>query len=140
MIECMESSMVKTTCAASSRLACERAVQNLRNLWVAICVCAAGQTASGQFPVADEFNPALSGEVRSLAVQTDGKILLGGNFGPAGSNQLRLIARVNPQWIDLLQRSPGDELPLAVISREACAITVLAQLGGPIQSTNRGVK
>jgi uncharacterized delta-60 repeat protein len=46
--------------------------------------------------VIDEFNPNANDSVRSLAVQADGKILLGGYFTSLGGATRNRIARLNP--------------------------------------------
>ena len=56
------------------------------------------QTAHAQSPLPDSFNPAANGSVSSLAVQADGKILVGGNFTTLGGQTLDSngIGRLNP--------------------------------------------
>src|SRR5688572_9834223 len=47
----------------------------------ALVLCAA---ANGAAQTVDDFNPGTNGEVRALAVQADGKILVGGTFTMLG--------------------------------------------------------
>jgi hypothetical protein len=58
-----------------------------RALLVCWMLCILALHALAQWPLPDEFNPGVSGEVYSLAVQADGKIVVGGRYS---------IARVNP--------------------------------------------
>ena len=44
----------------------------------------------------DALQPAINDEVRSLALQPDGKILIGGNFNMIGSNWVLDFGRLNP--------------------------------------------
>ncbi len=57
-----------------------------------LCV---GQPAHGQTPLPDDFNPGANGGVNSLAVQADGKILVGGNFTTLGGQTRNYIGRLN---------------------------------------------
>ena len=43
----------------------------------------------------DGFNPNANGDVRAIAVQADGKILVGGNFTTIGGQARNYIARLN---------------------------------------------
>ena len=44
----------------------------------------------------DSFAPPLNDEVRSLALQPDGKMLIGGNFSYFGSTYVSDFTRLNP--------------------------------------------
>jgi len=61
---------------------------------VGACVCLS-QPALGQSPSADSFNPGADGDVNSLAVQMDGKILVGGSFTFLGGSARNTIGRLN---------------------------------------------
>ena len=52
------------------------------------------QTASAQSPVPDGFNPGANEEVTSLAVQADGKILVGGGFTNLGGQARNYMGRL----------------------------------------------
>jgi uncharacterized delta-60 repeat protein len=54
------------------------------------------QPTSAQTPQPDSFNPGASYSVNSLAVQADGKILVGGRFTTLGGQTRNRIARLNP--------------------------------------------
>ncbi len=49
-----------------------------------------------QAPLADTFNPAANGGVRALAMQGDGKILVGGRFDTLGGQPRRNLGRLHP--------------------------------------------
>ena len=54
-------------------------------------VTSSGATLTVNLAVADSFNPGANDQIRALAVQTDGKILVGGNFvGLDGQNVVEL--------------------------------------------------
>jgi uncharacterized delta-60 repeat protein len=53
------------------------------------------QPASAQSPLPDSFNPGANEEVTSLAVQADGKILVGGGFTNLGGQARNYIGRLN---------------------------------------------
>ena len=69
------------------------------SLLVALCLAAAAGTAAAQAPLPDGLNPGASDAVSALAVQTDGKIVVGGAFTylyPGNVSQVRnRIARLN---------------------------------------------
>src|SRR5687767_4662348 len=52
-----------------------------------------GLMASLQAQISDAFNPGMSGPVSALAVQTDGRIIVGGAGGFGGGFQGRGLAR-----------------------------------------------
>jgi uncharacterized delta-60 repeat protein len=52
--------------------------------------------ARGQSPTCDEFNPDVNGPVYAMAVQADGKILVGGNFMMISGQVRSCIGRLNP--------------------------------------------
>lgn len=49
----------------------------------------------GQTPAADDFNPGADGAMSSLAVQADGKILVGGSFITLGEQPRNCVGRLN---------------------------------------------
>ncbi|HXJ61550.1 MAG TPA: immunoglobulin domain-containing protein [Verrucomicrobiae bacterium] len=51
--------------------------------------------AQAQFPLPDSFNPGPDGDVQAVAVQTDGKILVGGNFRMFADQMWSNFARLN---------------------------------------------
>src|SRR6476661_9722 len=59
-------------------------------LIVVACASALGQGA------ADEFNPNADGPIHAIAIQPDGKILIGGDFTSAGGANRLSLARLNP--------------------------------------------
>src|SRR5208283_273791 len=69
-----------------------RSLAFLASLASCLCLCL---TAGPQTAFAAEFNPGIEGFVYSIAMQTDGKILVGGDFSAleqTGNNLLRLNA------------------------------------------------
>jgi hypothetical protein len=46
--------------------------------------------------LADSFNPNASGGVSTIAVQADGKVLVGGGFTSIGGQPRNRIARLDP--------------------------------------------
>src|SRR5437764_3597699 len=63
----------------------------------AILVALAGLSASPAFSQspADGFDPSANGAVHAIALQADGKILIGGEFTTVGGTNCSRIARVN---------------------------------------------
>jgi len=53
------------------------------------------QPAHAQSPLPDSFNPGANGRVLSLALEPDGKILVGGGFTTLGGQTRNYIARLN---------------------------------------------
>jgi uncharacterized delta-60 repeat protein len=53
------------------------------------------QPASAQSPLPDSFNPGADSEVDSLAMQADGKILVGGYFNTLGGQTRNYLGRLN---------------------------------------------
>ena len=53
------------------------------------------QPASVQTPLPDSFNPGAGSRVDALAVQPDGKILVGGYFTTLGGQPRNYIGRLN---------------------------------------------
>src|SRR2546423_4083039 len=51
-----------------------------------LCLVSSGP-ALGQSPIPDSFNPGANNSVKSLAVQADGKILVGGQFTTLGGQR-----------------------------------------------------
>ncbi len=67
-----------------------------RSLLLPLLMCGWIETpAEAQTPTADSFNPGADGAVYSLAVQVDGKILVGGEFLTVGRQSRNFIARLN---------------------------------------------
>ncbi|MFN0279866.1 MAG: hypothetical protein ACKVRN_14905 [Pyrinomonadaceae bacterium] len=68
---------------------------------------------------ADSFNPNADGFVHSIAVQADGQILVGGDFGNIGAQARNRIARLNPNGtVDSFNPSFGG-LQVVVIVLQA---------------------
>jgi uncharacterized delta-60 repeat protein len=61
-----------------------------------IWLCALPSSAHVPAGLLDSFNPGADARVTSLAVQTDGKILVGGFFNSLSGYPRRGIARLNP--------------------------------------------
>jgi uncharacterized delta-60 repeat protein len=61
----------------------------------AAIVCGGALATMAQIPQPDSFNPNADSSVSALAVQTDGKILLGGQFSTIGGVTRNSIARLN---------------------------------------------
>jgi hypothetical protein len=68
-----------------------RALVLVLSFWVALAIPEIGYSASPD----DGFNPNAAGYVYSLAVQTDGKIVVGGYFDSIGGQTRNYIARVS---------------------------------------------
>src|SRR5438309_385477 len=77
--------------------------------WVALAL--SGHTfalaALAQSPLPDSFNPGANFSVRSLAVQADGKILVGGGFATLGGPSRNNIGRLNADGTLDLSLNPG---------------------------------
>ena len=56
----------------------------------------AAPIAPAQVPLPDDFNPGANDSVYSLAVQADGKILVGGYFTTLGGQTRNYLGRLNP--------------------------------------------
>jgi uncharacterized delta-60 repeat protein len=65
------------------------------NAYGSVTSAAAMLTVTTPVPVPDSFNPGASGTVLSLAVQADGKIVVGGGFTTLGGQTRERIARLN---------------------------------------------
>ncbi len=63
---------------------------------IAALVVLAACCAPAQTPLPDDFNPGVAGQVHALAVQADGKILVGGSFTALGGQARTNLARLNP--------------------------------------------
>src|SRR5712692_297113 len=65
--------------------------------WVALAlsVPAFALAARAQSPLPDSFNPGANSNVLALAVQADGKILVGGGFTTLGGQTRNYLARLN---------------------------------------------
>src|SRR5258708_37555831 len=66
-----------------------------RRLALALSAHTFALAALAQFPFPDSFNPGANYYVYSLALQADGKILVGGNFTTLGGPSRHQIRRVN---------------------------------------------
>ena len=56
-----------------------------------------------QSPVPDDFNPGANGSVYSLAVQADGRILVGGGFTTLGGQSRTNLGRLCRNPVDVLR-------------------------------------
>jgi uncharacterized delta-60 repeat protein len=65
-----------------------------KQLILASCFIFSAQTLFGQ-PTIDSFNPGANNSVWTMAVQTDGKILVGGDFTTLGGQTRNRIGRLN---------------------------------------------
>src|SRR5437764_856618 len=65
--------------------------------WLALAICTNtfALAALAQSPLPDSLNPGVGGNVVSLAVQADGKILVGGDFTTLGGQSRTGIGRLN---------------------------------------------
>lgn len=90
--------------------------------------------AEGQAPSLDDFNPGVNGVVYALAVQADGKILVGGNFISLGGQPRTNLARLNADGsVDASFNAPTDGRVLALAVQEDGRILVggtFSQLAG----------
>jgi uncharacterized delta-60 repeat protein len=69
-------------------------VKKLLLVSIAVLLTAAAAATRGQS--ADGFNPNVNGIVEAVAVQPDGKILIGGIFSSVGGQARSYLARLNP--------------------------------------------
>ncbi len=72
-----------------------------------------------QTPLLDDFNPGADGPVYSLAVQADGKILLGGSFTTLGGQPHSYIGRLNPDGSVDAAFEPGASKSVDSLSVQA---------------------
>lgn len=72
-------------------------------LWLALCSTVRAQS------VLDEFNEQMNGIVLSLAVQPDGKLLLGGDFSTINGTTRNGIAHLNTDGSLDASFDPGSE-------------------------------
>ncbi|MEK7675733.1 MAG: immunoglobulin domain-containing protein, partial [Verrucomicrobiota bacterium] len=70
-------------------------IRPLRWLTLALSTLALALPAAAQLPTPDSFNPGANDQVNSLAVQADGKILVGGSFATLGGQSRNCIGRLN---------------------------------------------
>src|SRR5947209_4041273 len=65
--------------------------------WVALALSAhtVALVAMAQSPLPDSFNPGADAAVESMAIQADGKILVGGFFATLGGQSRLRIGRLN---------------------------------------------
>ncbi len=75
--------------------------------WLACLVLASLLAASAQAQGIDSFNPNANGRVRAIVVQSDGRILIGGNFTSVGGTARNRIARLNADGSVDLSFNPG---------------------------------
>src|SRR5438445_7846083 len=73
----------------------KRILHAARWLALALSAHAFALAALAQSPLPDSFNPRANDYVTSLAVQADGKILVGGNFSTLGGQSRTNIGRLN---------------------------------------------
>ena len=59
------------------------------------CGCSLLLECSAQQPTVDAFNPGTDGLIHAIAVQPDGKILVGGQFTVLGGLEHTNLARLN---------------------------------------------
>jgi uncharacterized delta-60 repeat protein len=69
--------------------------------------------------LADAFDPNADGIVLSIAVQTDGKVLAGGNFGSIGAHSRSGIARLDPVTGVADSLNPNANLSVYSVALEA---------------------
>src|SRR5438093_1269841 len=72
-----------------------RRIQALKGAMLLLLMTVAPAALRGQSAL-DGFDPDANGAVRAIAVQTDGKILLGGDFTAIGIDAHSFIARLQP--------------------------------------------
>src|SRR5947209_8589203 len=77
--------------------------------WVALALSAHTFTlaALAQSPLLDSFNPGADSYVYSLAVQADGKILVGGDFTTLGGQSRSYVGRLNVDGTLDISFNPG---------------------------------
>ncbi|MBK9139928.1 MAG: immunoglobulin domain-containing protein [Verrucomicrobia bacterium] len=86
-----------------------------------------------QAPPLDTFNPQVSGRVNAIAVQPDGKVILGGNY--------LLISDRARSWLGRFQPDGALDAPFApVLNREAISVAIQPDgkilVGGPFSTVN----
>jgi uncharacterized delta-60 repeat protein len=59
------------------------------------CLCGLALAAQAQSPLPDEINPGADSLINAVAVQPDGKIVLGGRFTTLGGQSLSYMGRLN---------------------------------------------
>ena len=75
-------------------------------------------------------NDGLNGSCRAIAVQPDGKVLVGGDFTHANGMERGRIARLNADGsLDELFRS-RDTVPMAACARWPCSPMVISSSAG----------
>src|SRR2546428_4917455 len=89
----------------------ERILQAAR--WVALALAAHtfALAALAQSPLPDSFNPEANNTVNSLAVQADGKILVGGGFSTLGGQSRNYFGRLNADGTLDTRFNPGAAGP-----------------------------
>jgi uncharacterized delta-60 repeat protein len=89
----------------------ERILHATRWLAMAFSAHALALAALAQSPLPDSFNPGAYGLVDSLAVQADGKILVGGGFTTLGGQSRTNIGRLNADGTLDTSFNPGADGP-----------------------------
>jgi len=86
-----------------------------RHLWLCLvlgALVASTSQAQAQTPavtVDNDFNPSVNDAVYSIALQPDGKILVGGNFTTLGGQSRAYIGRLNPDGTIGIGLNPGPD-------------------------------
>jgi uncharacterized delta-60 repeat protein len=80
-------------------------------MWLAVglisLVTGSVQPVQAQYPLPDEFNPGMGGVAYAMAVQPDGKILVGGTFWYLAGDSRASIARLNQDGTLDAEFNPG---------------------------------
>src|SRR5262245_28315265 len=69
--------------------------------------------------VEDGFDPNVNGRVRAVAIQPDGKVIIGGEFSAVGGTPRSHIARVNVDGSLDTTFDPGADGPVASLAVQA---------------------
>ncbi len=79
--------------------------------WLALALAALTFALAGlaQSPLSDSFNAGADNVLYSLAVQADGKILVGGDFTTLGGQSRRYLGRINPNGTLDASFNPGPD-------------------------------
>ncbi|MGA2657659.1 MAG: delta-60 repeat domain-containing protein, partial [Verrucomicrobiota bacterium] len=64
--------------------------------WASLAALLLGLAAPASSQTADSFNPGANSNVLAIAIQTDGKVLVGGDFTSIGPRATNYLARLNP--------------------------------------------
>ena len=105
---------------------------------IAALVVLAACCAPAQTPLPDDFNPGVAGQVHALAVQADGKILVGGSFTALGGQARTNLARLNPDGtLDLSFDPQASGTVYSLVVQEDDRILVggnFTQIGGRLRN------